>query len=354
MSGLDPEATRRAARKGVVTVIGTLVALGLGLLALSQTTVGGEELARIHGQLAWGPLAGATLLMSLAFFIMAFRWRSLMPPGVHPPISGLTGIILAGLLLNYAVPGPAGELAAAWFAHRRYGLGLADALATGVVARLIGLATAAALAAVLGASGGVMVDPELQRAVWVGTAAVGIGGVGLAGLAAAPGPWVWFAERCLGLWPAGWPLAGVLKRLVSAIRSLADALQRVAGSGRRRLLGAAAWSMLGHGTVMTGTLLAVLGVGADVHPVGIAYTYSVSTASAVLLFALPGSQFGWDALFASLLVGTAGLDQPQALAVALIVRSLQLIYMLGGALSVAWLLRATLGQEVRGVGGAPD
>ena len=79
-------------------------------------------------------------LMSCAFIFMSLRWISLMPTKeIHPPIFPTTGIICAGLLLNYAVPGPVGESASAWFVHQKYEIRLSDSLASGLSARFIGL-----------------------------------------------------------------------------------------------------------------------------------------------------------------------------------------------------------------------
>jgi hypothetical protein len=70
----------------------------------------------------------------------------------------------------------------------------------------------------------------------------------------------------------------------------------------------------------------------------------MATAGAIVLFAFPGSQVGWDASFTSLLVTTAGLTLPQALATAMVVRVQQLVVVGVGALA---LLRGALPASPR-------
>jgi hypothetical protein len=62
------------------------------------------------------------------------------------------------------------------------------------------------------------------------------------------------------------------------------------------------------------------------------------------MFALPGSQVGWDAIFLSLLTATAGLSVPDALAVAVVVRVQQLSIMVAGAVALSWIARG-IAQE---------
>ena len=105
--------------------------------------------------------------------------------------------------------------------------------------------------------------------------------------------------------------------------------------------------MCGHACVTAGIVVAVLGLGRQPDLPGLAFTYATTTAGAVALFALPGSQIGWDALFGALLVGSAGLALPDAVAVALLVRLQQVAFMVVGGGAVAWLVRSTGKTEPR-------
>jgi hypothetical protein len=71
------------------------------------------------------------------------------------------------------------------------------------------------------------------------------------------------------------------------------------------------------------------------------FTYAATTAGVILMFALPGSQVGWDALFLGLLITTAGLSMPDALLITVVVRVQQLSVMVAGAVTLSWLLKNT-------------
>lgn len=336
---VDPQQVRRAVRRGLISVLGLCIAGVAALIAISKTDLGTAAILDLQDRMNIPTLLLATGLMSLAFIAMALRWRALMPPSTRPPIGGLTLIILAGLLLNYAVPGPFGELGAAFFAHRRYRLAVPDALASGVAARLVGLATAAILAGVLWLSADLPIPAGYDAVVGAAAGIAGLGGVVLCFMAMRP-EWAQrvtsrFAMRA----PDVGPLHRVASKISAGVASLAASLAKVARRGPTAWLAAAGWSLVGHGCVTAGIIAAVIGLGAPLSVTGLAFTYATTTAGAVALFALPGSQLGWDALFSALLVGSAGLAVPDAVAVAVLVRLQQVTFMVVGAVAVTWLLR---------------
>jgi len=132
-------------------------------------------------------------------------------------------------------------------------------------------------------------------------------------------------------------------RLHASVERLADALASIGRLGPARYALGAFWALCGHAAVIGGIAIAASGLGASPDPAGLAFTYAVATAGAVVLFAFPGSQVGWDAMFVSLLVGTAGLALPDAVAVTLLVRVQQLFTVLLGG--VALLRAATRTDE---------
>ncbi len=347
----DPALLRRGMLRGMASS-----ALGLGVVVLAVVLVSRTELGQGAAQdllerARWERALLASLLMSAAFFFMGLRWRSLMPPGHRPPALGLTAILLAGLLLNYAFPGPVGELGAAWFAHRRYGLPLADSLASGVAARVVGLATAALVAMGVWLLVDLPVPEGYDRWVAVSALGIGAGGALLALLAARPAPWQRLASRLLeGLarWERARPLA---LRLERAVVSVTDALSSVVSRGAGAYARAALWAVSGHLTVSVGIGLAAWSFGVLPDPAGLLFTYTLSTAGAVLMFALPGSQLTWDAAFTALLVGACALTLPDALAVAALVRLQQVALQGIGGLCVGWLLAT--GEPGTGASG-PD
>jgi hypothetical protein len=338
---LDPQFARQAVRRGLITAAVVAALIVLALVAAAKTETGAEAVSDLADRMRPAALAGAFGLMSLAFVAMAFRWRSLMPREHRPPARGLTVIICAGLLLNYAVPGPFGELAAAWFARRRYGIPMTDALASGVTARLVGLATAAMMATSVWALTDLPIPPSYSALVAAAAIVTGLGGVALIGLAARPTWWKALAGAIADRAPATGRLRAIVDRGNEAVAGLADSLANVLRRGWRAWLAAAGWSMASHTTVTAGIIVGVMGLGRAPELAGIAFTYAMTTAGAVALFALPGSQVGWDAMFGTLLVATADLTLPDAVAIAVLVRLQQLSFMVVGALAVAWLLQTT-------------
>ena len=347
----DPAQARRAMRRGLVSIgIGTAL-IAVALVGVANSDLGAEALADLRHAARPGYLVASWAVISLAFYFMGLRWRALMPPPHHPPSAGLASIVCAGLLLNYAVPGPFGELAAAWFAHKRYRVPLADALATGVGARLIGLATAAVMALCIWAV--VDLPPPAEKGEFLAQAnalipiaavSIGAGGVVLFWLALRPGWWRRLSAQTLGRWPGDGRAAVLARKVDGAVAALASALARTATRGLRAYAETAGWALVGHSAVITGITLAAWGLGAEAHIGGVAFTYAATTAGAVALFAFPGSQVGWDLMFFSLMVAAAGLSAPVAGAIAVLVRLQQLSMMVLGGLTLSWLLQTTPDQ----------
>ncbi|MFT4978856.1 MAG: uncharacterized membrane protein YbhN (UPF0104 family) [Myxococcota bacterium] len=347
-SAFDADRARSALRKGTLSIGLGVVLLVLVLWGAARTPLGAEALGDLLSSSRPGYLVASWLIISLAFYFMALRWRSLMPPPHHPPSMGLASIICAGLLLNYAVPGPFGELGAAWFAHKRYRVPFSDALATGVAARLIGLATAALMALVIWAVVDLPPPAEqgevLQRAnelIPVAALAIGAGGVTLFWLALKPSWWRQLSARTLGQISGTGRIAGLAAKLDGAIGAVAGALARTASRGLGAYARTAGWALMGHTSVIIGIMVAAHGLGAEANLAGLAFTYAATTAGAVALFAFPASQIGWDLMFFSLLVAAAGLPAPVAAAIAVLVRLQQLSMMVLGAMALSWLLQRT-------------
>lgn len=351
------EGSTSTLRRGLLKGLGSS-ALGLGavllaLLVVTRSELGRQALGDLLERARWERVAAAFALMSAAFYFMALRWRSLMPPGYRPPALGLTAMLLAGLLLNYAFPGPVGELGAAWFARRRYGLPMADALASGVAARVVGLATSALLALGIWLGFDLPVPEGYDRWVALSALAIGLGGLLLGLLAALPRFWQRVASALLARLARVDALRGPAERLNRLVLTLTEALAGVALRGPRAYGRAAFWALTGHLTVSLGIALAASALGVWPDPAGLVFTYTLTTAGAVLLFALPGSQLTWDAAFVTLLVGACALRLPDALAVATLVRLQQVVLQGIGGLSMAWLLSSDGSPPEIGEGDAP-
>lgn len=354
MSSAPPVDLRRALLRGLASSASGLLVVVAVLLLVSRADLGAGAVSGLRARAQLGPIVIASALMSTAFLFMGLRWRALMPAGHRPPAAGLTLLLLAGLLLNYALPGPVGDLAASWFAHRRYKVPLAASLASGIVARLLGLITAALLALGVWLFAAPPVPEGYER--WVGAAAllVGAGGLALAAAAAFPRPWQALSARILERLARNPRLERPARRAISGLDQLAEALAAVATRGARPYLWACGWAIAGHLTVTTGIGWATAAFGVTANPSGLLFTYTLSTAGAVLMFAFPGSQLSWDAGFTALLVGACGLTLTDALAVATLVRLQQVVLQALGGAALAWLMATQGGPALPPDDPAPE
>jgi len=336
---LGADEARTATRRAVWSILLLLGAILLVTVALSQTELGAATVADLRARAHPLGLLGAFGLISLAFVCMAMRWRSLLLAARGAPVLSVSAILCAGLLLNYALPGPVGEVAAAWFLARRQNIPVADALAAGITGRVIGLCTAAVAALGVWLLTDLPVPPALDEAVTLAALITGGGGLGLALFAARPAPFLAVAAvvlRPVRRLPRAARLADGLERGLGAV---ATAFGQTAQAGWGAWLRAIGWSVAGHSCVVAGICAGAASVDAAAHLGGAIFAYAASTAAVVVLFAIPGSQVAWDGLFTGLLVATAGLALPDALVVGLLVRVQQLFFMLLGGVTVFVLLR---------------
>ncbi|MBM4364610.1 MAG: flippase-like domain-containing protein [Deltaproteobacteria bacterium] len=327
-----------AARRGLGWALVFMV-LALGVAAV-VTTVGEqrEAVGALLSRLSVPWLLAAAAVMSAGVVCLALRWRALFPPGVQADVAPLTTVLLVGTLLNYALPGPVGEFVGAAMAGRRFRFPAEAAFAAGVHARFIGLGLSG-LGAIAMVSSGVVPLPE-GADTWIELATVAIGGgaVVLATLSA-------FPARLAALSTATLGRVRLLRRLDASVHRFAEALALLRGAGPVPYLRAAGWALVGHGCVMGGVWIAGYAMGQAPLLPGLVFTYAASTAGAIVLFAFPGSQLGWDAMFASLLATSAGVDVATAVALALLVRLQQLALVSLGAIALTGWMRDESGAR---------
>lgn len=325
--GSDPFDPSDAARRGVRSGLLTLGAVALAMWVAHASGIDAGAVERLAATARPGRLLGAWALLMSGTVLMAFRWRALMPVRDHVRIVPLTTFLVSGTLLNHALPGPVGEFFAAAMAGRRYGMSTETALAANAYGRLVGLAMAGTVAGALFLVADMPVPAGVHA--WVGavTACILVAAVGVAVLATRPS----LLRRLAG---ATSGRIRVLAPLHGRVLGLVDSLSTVGRLPRGRWMEACAWSLLGHASAITGTGLAADALGAAPDVAGLAFTYTVTTAGAVLLFAFPGTQVGWEAMLVTLLVATAGLPLPVALGVAVVVRVQQIATVLLGAFAL--------------------
>ncbi len=332
---------RRVVPRGLLLAAGWLVVFLLLSLALLHGMVDLEQLVALRRQARWAPLLGSFVLLFGGLVFMGLRWRALMPDPTRVGRAGMVGICASGQLLNMALPGPVGELVAAALVQRRYGVEAPVALAASIHARFVGVVSAALITLIIWLTAPLPVPDSARPFIWGAVVMVALWGGALGGLALWPGLFLrptaavrsWLAPKCESRLVRGFDhLLALGTRFGESLSSMGR------GMGRPHLV-AAGWNLMGVASISLGAWGASWALGAPGNLAGIVFSQCAVTAGAVVLFAMPGMQVGWDAAFATLLVTTVGLPLEHALAITVLVRCQQLVVVSVGALVLAVMLR---------------
>jgi len=324
---LSKEKVEQAISLGLRWGLVSIAIIVIVLVSWEELPLLTKKAGGVLGNANWLFLVLGWLLMCSALVALGYRWRALLSE--KPAASFLSVSLCAALLLNYAIPGPFGEVAAAWFVHKRYAIPMADSLASGTSARLIGLATAAFASVVLWLVSPFVLSEPLKELVFVATFLVFLGLLLLFFLFVFPTKWHAVWER------ANERKGGLLGKIGGGLLALAKAFARV---GRpKRILQAFFWSCLGHVLAYMGVAVSLWSLIGTEAWSGIAFTYCLGTSIGAVAFLFPGSQLGWDASFATLLVASSEIDVSSAAASTLVLRIEQLLMMMLGAFALLWL-----------------
>lgn len=315
------------------------VALTLGVLGITAWALGRSGLAgeRLWDLLAHGSVAGmvaAIGLMTVGTVFQALRWRALMPQGGHLPLLGLSGLVVSGLLLNFALPGPVGELAVAVLVERRWGYAAPKALAASLLGRFVGLGSAGVLAGTVWALGTMPVPDSYRGLIGASAVAIAVGAACLGLVSLRPQLLARASAATLGR-PRPGRFGRWTARLHHEVERLTDALIGLGQLGWGAYGRALGWALCGHAMVISGIFVAALSLGLQPDLAGTVFTYAAATAGVVAMFALPGGQIGWDAMFCAFFRVTAGVSLVGALGVTVLVRLQQVVLLLLGGASLA-------------------
>lgn len=236
-----------AIRRGLRSVAWMIGGMALLLVALSQTDLGGTAVRELWQRLSLARILLAFGVMTVGLAFLALRWRSLMPVDTrHVRIHTLTSILLIGSLLNYALPGPVGEFAAAALASRRFGITAEVAFAAGIHARFVGLGVAGTVALLLLAVAPLPVPPQYMPWITTAAVAIGLGVIALTALSARPQLLRWVSAQTVGR-------MGFLSSLDRSVARFCEALAAVGRVGPWRYAQAALWAFCGHACVIGGS-----------------------------------------------------------------------------------------------------
>lgn len=324
---LGPEKLRAVAITAVKLAILAKIGLVVAAAIVTAWTDQGEVVMALAHRVSVPGLLLSAAVMSLGPACLAARWRSFFPPEARAPIGPLTVVLLIGTMLNYALPGPVGEFVGASMAAKRFGLTAEAAFAAGIHARFVGLGLSGLAALILVESGAVPLPEGAGPWIRTATIIIGSGTVVLAVLSAFPKRFQQISDLTLGR-------ISFLAKLHASVTRFVLALGQIREGGPMPYVRAAGWAIAGHGCIIFGVWIAGLSMDAPPAWPGTVFTYAASTAGSIALFALPGGQLGWDAMFSSLLVATTHVEVAVALAITLVVRLQQLVLIIVGAVAL--------------------
>ena len=304
--------------------IGTVFVLVILLMLLFEYT----EIQRdFHESLTianWIQLILGWIFMVLAIYILGFRWKVLLSESKSNVSSLFLGSCLsAGLLLNYAIPGPFGEVVGSYFVSKKYEIPMARSLAAMLIARVLGLFTSA-----VGAFICYLLLPKIQIASYVVNIlmyGILVGALVLVFILFVP-------QR----------LPQVKNKM---IQSMINASVDLSKLPKKNFSLALFWSVIGHVLAFGGVYISLDSLGESPSTIGVFFSYLTSTCCGVIAFLFPGSQFTWDAIFASLLVVSTNYTIAQAGVGVIVLRIEQIALMLVGAVPLIWLMKQYFGNS---------
>ena len=160
-------------RTGALWAVGIAVTVLFGWLAIRGVDLDEVWRSLREANLAW--LALSLVVLMLAIFLRAVRWRALFVPETRPHVVPATAATLVGLAVNSVLPLRAGE-AARIVAFGRIGISRVETFATIAVERVLDVFCLLALV--------IVAAPVLPEVTWIGGVVV-LAAVLAVGLAAA-------------------------------------------------------------------------------------------------------------------------------------------------------------------------
>jgi glycosyltransferase 2 family protein len=319
-SSLSPPRQRGRWRDVLFSLLVSLVLTGLLFLKLDIT-------AFKNGlrEADYWILLPVVCLHGLSWVVRAIRWRTLLMPVCSVPAGSLFKLVMIGAMISSVVPARAGEF---WRAHalgREAGLSRSTVFGTIVVERVLDGFTVALLAAtaalfigpagslaLLIASAAVLfVGASVALSLFIRSERVRVFSMGLV-LALTPGRYRGFVETQFELFNTGLSSIGTGSTLVSAL-----------------LL-----SFLACGVDAIGYWLLGLSFGFDIEPFGYLLVVAVGNLAVALPLSIAG--IGPFEFFVQQSLTAMGVSSPVALAYALLLHALTLVFVSVAGLASLW------------------
>ncbi len=330
-------AQKGALKKGLIILLVTIFALIMGVIALWRMEIQENSLAELWEGSDKRYIIVALFLISSAMPFVAMRWRALLPnKTLHSPLL-LTGILSAAFVFNIALPGPVGELISAGMVQKKYKTPFAEAIASLLVSRIIGLGSACLIAGLMYFLFPLQLPPKWDGVLNMSAIVLTVGSLGIISLGVFP---QFFLRMVLHV-----QLKGLLKKVQAVIIDGLEALIKTAKRGIKAYFESFFWAICGHVMVASGIFAAAKSIGLHVSWTAITFTYAASIAASVAMFMLPGSSAAWDILFATTLSVAGDITVMEAASITLVVRLQQLLVVLVGLLVLWWMSKDLLNIE---------
>lgn len=340
-------AERAGLRERGPLVLRVLAAVFLSFLAISA--VAGAALAGLEGveeansrlaALDTGWVVLALGIWATSLVVQGFRWRALLAVRERPPGLVLGQVLFGSNVLNLALPGPVGELAAAGYARHRFGVPMLTALAATLVSRLLALTIFGLFTLLLWP----FVAPGLpaEMKVWLTplTLAVGLTSVPLVLVCWKREAAVNLVGRLVGLLLRGERLARLQARMVWWARCFAA----VGGVGAGRWLQAAGWCVANLLILTLSTLCTLRAAGIEADPVGTLFMQAFTAVVSVAGVLLPGGLGAVELAVVMLFPTFAHGNTADAVFCAMVLRWVHLLTLVMGIPWMVWLVATLPGR----------
>lgn len=303
-----------------------LVGVAAGAGAILAALEGLESAGRRYSELSLPWLGMAWLVWLSSAWAQGRRWHALLP------VEGLTGeelgkVLLGANVLNLALPGPVGELGAAWYLYREHGVPLPMGLSSTLLGRFVALLVYGAVTLSLWP----FLEVPEATGRWLGP----LTGV----LALGTLPLLVLFRPTLLLRPLGW-----LGRLPGG----ADLEQRfhwwircfgaLGKLGTGRWLQAAGWSLVNVGVLGTAGYCCFAAADVEARPLGALFVQVFTALVSVAAVILPSGLGAVDLAFVSVFPVAAEGTMGDAVLCAAVVRVVQLGSLAAGIPAMLLLL----------------
>jgi uncharacterized membrane protein YbhN (UPF0104 family) len=301
------------------------------LAALEGFEATGHRLETLNGLALFGSWA----IWACTVIPQGQRWSALLPSPQAPGPWRLSGVLMGSNLLNLALPGPVGELGAAWFLRRRYGVPLALALASTLLGRVLALLVFVTVTLLCWPFLSV---PE-TTARWLQPLCLllFLGGLALLPLLIAPQWLLHTLSRVLSALPFG-------QRFLPRIRWWLDCFSQLGHLGPRRWLRALGWSLVNTLLLGCSGYLCFSASGASVSLLGSVFIQSLTAVASVAAILIPSGLGAVDITFVGAFPAIAQGNLGDAVLCATTLRLIQIATLFCGVPAVPILLAQLVTQ----------